>query len=448
MKYQLFPLLSRSDPNATVSWNNGKAISQRLFLKQARRLAQRLPQHEYVINLCDDRYYFLLVFTAMLLQGKTSLLPANRSPGELQSVSARYGNCPCFVDKPQSDLNLEQYPVEPDEIEDDTPEDIPLFPASQRCVVVFTSGSTGQSVPWEKSWGELYRGSEFTVRMLDLEDKTHTVIATVPPQHMYGLETTIIMPLVAGMRLHNGRPFFPHDLQQSLSSVPVPSLLVTTPIHLNACVKANISWPEVNRIISATAPLTAQLAQSAEKHFSSQIQEIYGSTETGAIATRRTSVEEKWTLHHGLQIHADATDNESITVSGGHLLHPVVLNDRIHKEGENSFTLIGRNSDMIKIAGKRVSLSDLNHKLLSIPGVKDGVFFEAPVDGQQSVSRLCALVVAPELSREEILERLKKQIDLVYLPRPLYQVAQLPRTESGKLPRHELLKLLSQLRRE
>ncbi len=449
MSYLSFPLLSRPDPDATVSWCNGTAISQKHFLKQAKLLAQHLPQDKYAINLCEDRYYFLLVFVAMLLRDKINLLPANRSINELQSVSSRYGNCPCIVEKHQSELDLEQHVIELESILEEAPEDIPVFPSSHPCAVVFTSGSTGQSVPWEKSWGELYSGAKLTERALALNDKMrHTVVATVPPQHMYGLETTIILPLVAGISVDSGRPFFPNALQHALSSASDPRLLITTPVHLNACLEANIAWPKVDRVISATAPLTTELAKHTEETFGCIVQEIYGSTETGAIATRRTSTEDKWTLHHGLQMYTAVNNSSAVSISGGHLSHPITLHDRIRKHDERHFTLLGRNSDMVKIAGKRVSLGDLNHKLLAIPGVMDGVFVETSSSERQAVPRLCALVVAPDLSRREILDALKMQIDPVCLPRPLYQVEQLPRTATGKLPQKVLHELLAQLRKE
>ncbi len=446
MTQETYPLLPQADTRSTIAWYNGIAVSQQQFLQQAKQLAQRLPQNSYAINLCEDRYHFLLVFAAMLLRGKTCLLPGNRSVSELQNISSRHDDCPCIVDKWQADLSVEQYVIEPEQLVGEVSGEIPALPAAQICAVVFTSGSTGQSVAWEKTWGELYRGAKLTRQMLALDgERPHSVVATVPPQHMYGLETSIILPLVTGMSVYSGRPFFPPALQHALHSLPEPRIMITTPVHLRACIESGIDWPAIDRIVSATAPLPQMLAQRAEQVFDCTLQEIYGSTETGAVATRRTSAESSWTLHQGVQIQASAPDEDSFNVSGGHLPRPMPLHDRIRLEGKVGFTLLGRNSDMVKIAGKRVSLGDLNHKLLAIPGVQDGVFIETLADERQAVSRLCALVVAPALSQRDILEALRMQIDPVCLPRPLYQVPQLPRTEAGKLPRKAILEMLAQL---
>lgn len=439
MANERLPLLSHPDPAQPFVWHRGEAVTVGEFLCQAQALADELPQCDYAINLCEDRYHFLLAFVAMLLRRQVNLLPANRSSGEVSSVSARYGDCPCLVDEVQGELSLPQHTIAP-QAQGSGAAEIPQLDPQQRCAVVFTSGSTGESVPWEKRWGELYLGAQLTMQRLAIEGAT--VVATVPPQHMFGLETTVLLPLVAGLAVESGRPFFPSDLRDTLNSVPAPHLLITTPVHLRACLDAGLEWPPVARIVSATAPLAQELAAEAEVQFAATLQEIYGSTETGAVATRRTSREDEWLLHCGVTLEQQ---NGQAVLQGGHLCDSVALNDRVQPKDGGRFVLLGRNSDMVKIAGKRVSLSDLNHRLLAIPGVEDGVFVEgAERDG--AVSRLAAVVAAPTLEDRAILEALKPQLDPVCLPRPIYRVERLPRNEAGKLPRKALQQLLQELR--
>ena len=77
-------------------------------------------------------------------------------------------------------------------------------------------------------------------------------------------------------------------------------------------------------------------------------------------------------------------------------------------------------------------------------GVNDGAFFlpDTGVDGREA--RLTAFVVAPGMSREQLLEILRNKIDAVFLPRPLYIVPSLPRNDTGKLPRNNLVSLHQQ----
>jgi acyl-coenzyme A synthetase/AMP-(fatty) acid ligase len=108
--------------------------------------------------------------------------------------------------------------------------------------------------------------------------------------------------------------------------------------------------------------------------------------------------------------------------------------------------LHGRSGDLINIAGKRSALGFLNHQLLAIPGVSDGSFFLPDANDDDCITRLVAFVVAPELSDADILQTLRERIDPLFLPRPLYRVAQLPRNAAGKLPHTELRVMLQQLR--
>ena len=116
---------------------------------------------------------------------------------------------------------------------------------------------------------------------------------------------------------------------------------------------------------------------------------------------------------------------------------------KIHSD--SAFELLGRQADMIKIAGKRASLAHLNYQLNAIEGVEDGIFI-MPKDADQGVTRLIALVVAPLLDKQSILNALSQSIEAAFLPRPLYIVTQLPRNETGKLPQKNVLDLLEELR--
>src|SRR3546814_4642747 len=99
-------------------------------------------------------------------------------------------------------------------------------------------------------------------------------------------------------------------------------------------------------------------------------------------------------------------------------------------------------SDLLAIAGKRASLGDLTRKLQSIPGVIDGVVFQADAGSAGGVRRIAALAVAPGLDEAAILDALRRSIDPVFLPRPLRCVDRLPRNATGKLPQTALRALL------
>ena len=260
------------------------------------------------------------------------------------------------------------------------------------------------------------------------------VVATVPPQHMYGFETTVTLILLSASAVSDGRPLFPADVAAELASVPPPRVLVTTPAHLRACLAANAQFVPVELIISATAPLQRELAAQAEEQWNTRVFEIYGCTEAGSMASRRTVESDYWLTYPGAWVEPTAS---GAIYHGSHLPQPVSLPDFLELESPQKFRLVGRDADLVKVAGKRASLAELTQRLLAIPGVDDGIVFVPRAE-----ARPAALVVARGVDRDSILYALAQQLDPVLVPRPLVLVERLPRNETGKIPRAALLAIL------
>ncbi len=440
-----FPLLTHG-PGARVAFWRDRAVNRETCLAHVRRLAEDLPEAPFAINLCEDRYAFMSALAAAMIRGQTTLLPPGRAPKLVEELVADYAGSYCLADAPKELEGIDQHIVALAEsgVPDDE-EAIPEIPADLDAVIVFTSGSTGRPNPNPKRWGDLVVGQGLARRRFDFQSSRHeTILATIPPQHMYGLEVSIVLPLVAGLCVHAGRPFFPEDIRRALSTLAQPRTLFTTPTHLRACVDSGLQWPRMSRIVSATAPLSVELAARAEELFSCHVMEIYGFTEAGSLASRRTVDGDPWQFYDDIATH----EHDGIVyVSGGHLPDPVPLNDFIEVQDDSRFKLLGRHVDLVNIAGNRASLSDLNLKLNAIEGVRDGVFVMPDHQAEDEVRRVAALVVAPDLEKKEILAALAERINPVFLPRPLYKVEILPRNAMGKLPREALSRLLDQLGR-
>jgi acyl-coenzyme A synthetase/AMP-(fatty) acid ligase len=251
---------------------------------------------------------------------------------------------------------------------------------------------------------------------------------------MYGLESTVVLPMQGGLALHSGRPFYAADIAAELEALPRPRGLVTTPVHLRTLIGESAVLPPADFLVCATAPLSPQLAAAAEKRFAAALYEVYGCTEAGQVATRRTVKTSEWSALPGITLRKD---EHGTWIKGGHVSGEVLLGDVIELRGRQCFLLHGRHGDLVNIAGKRTSLASLNFHLNSITGVRDGVFF-MPENDDGAVSRLTAFVVAPDLTRAALMQALRERIDPAFLPRPLYLVDALPRNATGKLPREAL----------
>ena len=216
-------------------------------------------------------------------------------------------------------------------------------------------------------------------------------------------------------------------------------MLVTTPVHLRALLESGIDLPPLAAIVSATAPLARAMAEALERRFDTVLLEFFGSTETCVIASRRTALESAWRRYPGVQLRP-LQDETRVTAPW--FPAEVVLQDVLELHDDGGFSVVGRNADMVEVAGKRASLADLTRRLLEVPGVSDGVVFQPEPQDGTGVRRLAALVVAGGLSEAEVLQRLGEAMDPVFLPRPLVLVARLPRNDVGKLPRDWLLSAL------
>jgi acyl-coenzyme A synthetase/AMP-(fatty) acid ligase len=393
-------------------------------------VAQLPKQAAAMINLCDDRYRFLVAFAAALSVGHTVLLPASRAEQVVADVErADPGNY--RIDDAAVDSAMEQTSSAPVHAR---------IPAELTVMVGYTSGSTGQPKTFPKLWrtvsGSSARNAESIRAALSDKTSSISVLATVPPQHMYGMELSVLMPLIGDMAVHSGRPLFPADIAAALAELPRPRVLISTPVHLRAIVGSDQEFPQVDVIVSATAPLDQPLAAAVTAKLGGEMVEMFGSTETCVFASRLTAREEQWRLYEGVRLEPRA---DGTLVHAPWFVEPVLLQDIVELQPGNRFIVRGRSSDMIEVAGKRASLSDITRRLLAIEGVKEAAVFQPESDAVGTIRRVAALVVAPTLTAREVLDQLAPGVDSAFLPRPLVIVEQLPRNELGKLPRENLL---------
>jgi len=440
----MLPLIRGFEPGGVLAWRDGRTVSAGEFLRDVAALAARLPARSHVLNLCADRYRFAVGLAAALSRQQVSLLPPNETPDMIGRLASHYPDLCCLSDRAAGPPGLETVPVlEPAAAVAQVA--IPEMPAAQVAAILFTSGSTGQPVAHPRTWGSLTCEVFSEIECLDMRPLPGmAVLATVPPQHAYGLQLSVTLPLQGGLALHAGRPLLPADVRAALAALPRPRALVTTPVHLRALLAEPDALPPADLVLSATAPLSPQLAAEAEARFGAPLYEIYGCTEAGGIAARRTIESVEW---HAMRDVALRTDGAGTSVKGGHVETEVLLADVIELRGPGKFLLHGRTADLVIVAGKRTSLAHLNYQLNSIEGVRDGAFV-VPEENGEGVARLTAFVVAPGHTGESLMSALRQRIDAAFLPRPLRFVDALPRNATGKLPRQALAELESELARK
>jgi len=433
------PLLGHARGDAILAYRGGKAIDAATFLRDVQRAAKSLPARGHLLNFCSDRYRFAVTLCAALVRGQVTLLPPTTTPNVIAAMREFAPDAYYVADDRETQVDLPRHELP--EGDESVPGEfqVPAIDRAQVVACVFTSGTTGEPRPNLKTWGGLVLDVQEEAERLQI-GTGHAILGTVPPQHMYGFESTVLLPLLCGAALTAERPFYPAEIDAALCAVPAPRVMFTTPFHLRAWMESGDAAP-LEMLVSATAPLSVGLAREAEERTGATLYEIYGCTEAGQVATRRTTQTFDWETFAGLRVWNDGTQ---AMVAGGHVEQPTPLMDVIEAHpGGTTFTLHGRTADLVNIAGKRNSIGYLDHQLNSIPGVVDGAFYHPDESESDGVTRLMAFVVAPTLDAKRILAALRERIDAAFLPRPLVHVERLPRQLTGKLTR-EALRALAQ----
>ncbi|HEX7559296.1 MAG TPA: AMP-binding protein [Usitatibacter sp.] len=426
-------LIAHEAPGDVVASRRGQPITAARFLSDVARTAGALPASRHILNFCADRYRFAVTLAAAVARGQVTLLPPTTTPNVIRAMRDFAPDTYFVSEDPATQIDLPRFEMPAD----DAPLlafDVPTIAAEQIVACVFTSGSTGEPQPHFKRWGALVADIRAEAKRLAV-GPGHTILGTVPPQHMYGFESTVLLPLLGGAILTSDRLYYPGDIDAAIEGAAAPRTLFTTPFHLRAWMESGEA-ARIERIVSATAPLSVGLARAAEERTGAQVLEIYGCTEAGQVATRHPTESPEWTPFDGIRVW---NDGDRAMVSGGHVEEPTRLMDVIEVTGDGTrFVLHGRTADMVNIAGKRNSLGYLDHQLTAIPGVVDAAFYLPDEEEADGVTRLMAFAVAPTLDAARIMAALRERIDAAFLPRPLLMVESLPRQLTGKIPREQL----------
>lgn len=376
-----------------------------------------------VLNLCSERYRFACVLLATLQRGQLTLLPSDRAPRTLDDLTKAYNNVRII-----DDADLVQSEGRPRR-------DFAGILNPEARIIAHTSGTQGLPLAFQKSIATLRTSASLIAKHLG-GVQGHRIVATVPPQHMYGLELSVLLPLFEGALMDGRHPFYPADVFAALADGPGPCILVTTPFHLRALLKdAPQHCPTLSLIVSATAPMDLQLARSCEAQFKVPLLEVFGCTELGSIAGRRPARDTKWRWFEGVTLEPS---EPYPTIRAQHVPDTVSQADEIRVCDGRHFFLGERHADLLNIAGKRSSLSRLRHQALTLAEIEDIAFavIKGPVD------RLAAAYVAsPGVSAERIHAQLREVLDPSFMPRILVRTDSLPRTATGKVPKAALLEL-------
>ncbi|QNI01965.1 AMP-binding protein [Halomonas sp. SH5A2] len=257
-----------------------------------------------------------------------------------------------------------------------------------------TSGSTGTPSPhlhrWEDIEAEAHAlGHRFATLM-----PIQRVVSWLPLHHLYGFMLGVALPGVVSI---------PRLSVQTTTLPPLlpGDLVVTVPPRWDYLARSRKDWPEGVMGVSSTAPLSSATSDALIARGLAGLLDIYGSTETGGVATR-------WRRDAAYQLlgHWKRHDAHHLERVQGGMVTPLLDNTRWHDE--TTFTLLGRHDDVVVIGGVNVNPQHVAQRLKSLESVVDCAI---RTTGSTDKCRLKAFVV-PRGSEQEAADAITQAISL------------------------------------
>jgi len=307
-------------------------------------------------------------------------------------------------------------------------------------VGLFTGGSTGAPRMWTKTVRNLLAESLSIVAHYGLASSDR-LVATVSPNHIYGLLYTVLAPLLASASVAPETPSFPAEVE-SVVKESNASILVSVPAHYHGLNGHPLTPCSLRLGISSGGKLAVEDAAAFTQQTGADVAEIYGSTETGGIAQRvRATGQRNFQPCPGIDItiNANRLKVRSDYLSPGLPLDAegfFTVGDRVRADGGNRFELLSRQDGIVKVSGRRVDLEAVRESLKRRPGITDALAIAFPVG--RGRENLVVAIVEGSPDTVDIASLRLDDLELYARPRYIKLVDKIPLTPAGKYDRKSI----------
>jgi long-chain acyl-CoA synthetase len=287
----------------------------------------------------------------------------------------------------------------------------------------------------------------------------------IPISHSYGF-SNLLTPLIArGVPMVLSRDRTPRAVLADLAGTGA-TVFPSTPVFYQAfCDMDDVpALPEVRLCISAGAPLSAALAQSFLKKFKQPIRSFYGASECGGICFDRdgTTFADGFVGRpmQGVEIEfvePTASSSQirvrSAAVGDGYfpeadeqkLGNGIFVPDDLLAQHNSALTIVGRVSDVINVAGKKVNPAEIEAQLLRCEGVRQAVVFGRSAGAGLRNEEVTACVqVSSEVTENDLLRFCRNSLSPWQVPKRIFIVGSIPTNERGKMSRRDLARRFSE----
>jgi long-chain acyl-CoA synthetase len=279
----------------------------------------------------------------------------------------------------------------------------------------------------------------------------------IPISHSYGF-SNLLTPLIArGVSMVLSEDRTPRAVLVDLARTNA-TVFPGMPVFYQAfCEMENRpALTKLRLCVSAGAPLSLSVAKKFQAKFGLAIHSFYGASECGGICYDREPKNEIDGFVGGPMKDVDLETVDptaeasqvrvrSAAVGDGYFPEPdpgklgngIFAPDDLLTRHSSGFKIVGRISDLINVAGKKLNPAVIEAVLLRFSGVRQAVAF-----GRESASRnedVTACVVADvALSESDLIEFCRRELTAWQVPKRVFIVDAIPVNERGKISRREL----------
>ncbi len=386
---QVIPLSkfnAKSRPLSTVlcyeeKWSAKKYLTWSDFLRDSakmRAFINKYPETDKWILHCDDCWYFLCTLTALLQLKKEAQLTANISSSYIAEIRSVSSNIRFLTDaKEVEGKALTDFDYIPDIIENSAEPsetekmNTPAISADDSRIILYTSGSTGHPKAVLQRLTEFEADNAFVISKWSEEFLNRKLIATVSQHHIYGFLFTQSLPFSLGVPFRRTRIEFPEEFSalddEKYMIIAVPAFLKRTNME-RAGEKLNLKDPW---IFTSGGVLLPEVAEETNRIFGFWPMEVYGSTETSGIAYRQSKNGLEWTPFDNAKI----WKNEAgcLTIISPYIKDPAgfATGDLVDIFDDGRFLLKGRADSIVKIEEKRISVVEVENRIMGTGLVSD-----------------------------------------------------------------------------
>lgn len=415
-------LYGKRHPQHVVAFEGQKLWTQADLINDVQRIYGWLktqPGERWALCF-DNSYAFITALLATLHAGKTPVIPGHSREAQLREQQVHFYGV--ISDAP---LNLSCPVLDPQTLAYTAIQPFAPIPA-QAGVVLFTSGSTGEPAQIFKTLKALDEEIAWLAELWGERLQDCRVVGSVSHQHLYGFTFRVMLPLALGLPTDAAMIHFPEQL---VAHSAHHLLFISSPAFLKR-LDTNLSAPKFAMVISAAGKLDDETAQNALAWLKTPVSEIYGTTETGVLAWRQhLQPAPEWQPFSAVRF-IPQDDGWKVTSP---LIHEgsTQLDDILEFNVQGHFRLSGRRDRIVKIEEKRISLSEIERRLLALPGIEDAAV--VPVMRGNRIA-LGAVVVTSEQNANKQLwrEALRAWLEPIAIPRYWRVVERIPLNSQSK----------------